>query len=75
MATTDVNSPVTGSVWKLECKEGQQVAEDDVLMILESMKMEIPVLAPGDGTVVAILVAEGDALAEGQPLVSLTADV
>ena len=31
MATTDVNSPVTGSVWKLECKEGQQVAEDDMM--------------------------------------------
>ena len=64
MATTDVNSPVTGSVWKLECKEGQQVAEDDVLMILESMKMEIPVTATATGTVEGLVVSEGTAVDE-----------
>jgi acetyl-CoA carboxylase biotin carboxyl carrier protein len=64
MATTDVISPVTGSVWKLECTEGQQVAEDDVLMILESMKMEVPVTATASGTVEALKVAEGAAVEE-----------
>ncbi|EKF43235.1 acetyl-CoA carboxylase biotin carboxyl carrier protein subunit [Nitratireductor indicus] len=64
MATTDVTSPVTGSVWKLECKEGQQVSEDDVLMILESMKMEIPVTAAASGTVEGLTIAEGTAVDE-----------
>ncbi len=75
VATEIIESEIAGTVWKIEIAPGATVEEDDVLVILESMKMEIPVLAPGDGTVVAILVAEGDAVAEGQPLVSLTADV
>ena len=48
MATEDVESEVTGTVWKIECKVGDTVADGDILMILESMKMEIPVEAPSD---------------------------
>ncbi|MCR9277559.1 MAG: acetyl-CoA carboxylase biotin carboxyl carrier protein subunit [Pseudomonadaceae bacterium] len=68
----DVESEVTGRVWQLHCEVGQQVAEDDVLMILESMKMEIPVLAPADGTVAEILVAVEEAVDEDQVLARLS---
>ena len=46
MATEEIESEVTGKVWKIEMKEGDSVREEDVIMILESMKMEIPVEAP-----------------------------
>lgn len=64
MATEDVNSPVTGSVWKLECAAGQTVAAGDVLMILESMKMEIPVEAPCGGEIVSLAVEQGASVEE-----------
>lgn len=64
MANTPVNSPVTGTVWKLECKAGQSVSEGDILMILESMKMEIPVEAPTSGTIESLSVEEGAAIDE-----------
>ncbi len=66
MAQIDVKSDVTGTVWKIETKVGDKVAEDDDLMILESMKMEIPVAAPEDGTVLEILVKEEESVSEGQ---------
>ncbi len=50
MATIEVQSVVTGSVWKIEAAVGQQLAPGDVIMILESMKMEIPVIAEDGGT-------------------------
>ena len=59
-------SEITGTVWKILSKPGDAVSEDDVLMILESMKMEIPVTAPEDGIVKEVRVAEGDLIAEGQ---------
>ncbi len=62
---------VGGTVWKLEVGVGQAVAEGDTLLILESMKMEIPVMAPCAGTVAALLVAEGELVEEDQPLVRL----
>ena len=49
----------------IEAKAGDKVAEDDPIVVLESMKMEIPVGAPVDGTVKEILVAEGDTVQEG----------
>lgn len=64
----EVKAELVGNVWKIEVSEGQPVAEDDVLMILESMKMEIPVLAPRAGTVTSILVRETDVVKEGQVL-------
>jgi acetyl-CoA carboxylase biotin carboxyl carrier protein len=66
-----VEAPVTGSVWKVECAVGDVVEEGDVLVILESMKMEIPVEADLDGRVSELLCAEGDAVADGQPLLVL----
>ena len=59
MADVDVKVEITGSVWKIVKKVGDKVEEDDEIMILESMKMEIPVLAPEDGTIKSIIVKEG----------------
>lgn len=66
-----IYSEVSGSVWKVEVVAGQTVAEGDVLMIVESMKMEIPVESPSAGTVRELLVAEGEAVQDGQWLLSL----
>ena len=56
---------IAGSVWKIEVTVGDTVAEDDPLLILESMKMEIPLLSPRAGVVKEILVAEGEPIGEG----------
>ena len=66
---TEVKAELVGNVWKVEAAPGQQVEVDDTLIILESMKMEIPVLAPVAGTVREILVKEQDVVKEGQVLV------
>ena len=71
MAKKEIRSEITGSVWKILKGPGDTVEEDDSLMILESMKMEIPVLAEAKGKVVEIRVKEGDAVAEGQALAVL----
>ncbi len=65
MAIVDVKTEVAGIVWKIVATPGQTVGEDDAVIILESMKMEIPVFAPKSGTVAEILPAEGDAVDEG----------
>ena len=62
---TDVEAQIAGSVWKIETQVGTEVQEEDVLMILESMKMEIPVEAPCAGRVAEIRVAEGESIVEG----------
>ena len=67
----EVKAELVGSVWKVTAQAGDQVAEDDVLMILESMKMEIPVTAPRAGRVAEIRVRETDVVKEGQVLVVL----
>lgn len=61
----DVRSEVSGNVWKVEVSVGQAVAEGEQLIIVESMKMEIPIDAPCSGTVARILVREGDSVQEG----------
>lgn len=66
-----VRSEVTGSVWKVEVTAGQSVSEGDTLLIVESMKMEIPISAPASGVVREIQVAEGDAVADDQIVVLL----
>ena len=71
MAKLQAKSEVSGSVWKIEVAIGQSVAEGDVLVLIESMKMEIPVVAEKAGTVASILVAESDAIVEGQAVVVL----
>lgn len=71
MGKLEAKSEVSGSVWKIEVTGGQSVAEGDVLILIESMKMEIPVVAEAAGTVASILVAESDAILEGQAVVIL----
>jgi acetyl-CoA carboxylase biotin carboxyl carrier protein len=66
-----VRSEVAGSIWKIEVAVGQKVAQGDALIIIESMKMEIPVEAPAGGTVTEIRVAEGDRIDEGAIVVVL----
>ena len=66
MAKLNVESEVAGNVWKIETKVGDLVQTGDVLMILESMKMEIPVEAPQSGRVVDILVGLEQSIEEGQ---------
>jgi acetyl-CoA carboxylase biotin carboxyl carrier protein len=62
---------ITGTVWKIEVEPGDEVGEGDTVVILESMKMEMPVEAEDEGTVRAILVEEGQAVSEGDTLVEL----
>ena len=66
MAKIEVASEVTGNVWKVQAKVGDVLAEEDVIMILESMKMEIPVEAPVAGKLVELLVAEKDSVDKDQ---------
>ena len=66
MARLEVESEVTGNVWKVEVEAGASVAEGDVLLILESMKMEIPVEAPAAGTVAEVLVEVEESVQEDQ---------
>ena len=68
MARHEVESAVTGNVWKILLEAGASVSEGDVIMILESMKMEIPVEAPADGTVAEVCVALEDQVEEDQLL-------
>ena len=65
MAIFNMQSEISGKVWKIEAKPGDRLAEGDTLLILEAMKMEIPVEMPSAGIVKEILVAEGDSVAEG----------
>jgi acetyl-CoA carboxylase biotin carboxyl carrier protein len=67
-----INSPMAGTVWKLVAAVGTEVDFGDTVAILESMKMEIPVEADNSGTVAKLLVAEGDVVDEGTPIVQLT---
>jgi acetyl-CoA carboxylase biotin carboxyl carrier protein len=67
----EVEAHITGTVWKVECELGQEVEEGDTLVILESMKMEMPVEAEDEGTVAEIRVEEGQSVSEGDTLVVL----
>jgi acetyl-CoA carboxylase biotin carboxyl carrier protein len=73
MAIVDVKTEITGNVWKIVARVGQKLAEDEPILILESMKMEIPVSAPEAGTVKEILVAEGDVATEGSVVARIEA--
>ena len=66
MARIEIKSEITGTVWKLTSKAGDKVDSGDTLIIIESMKMEIPVITEDPGTVKEILVKEKDPVAEGQ---------
>ena len=67
----DVEAHITGTVWKIECQVGDTIEEGDTVVILESMKMEMPVEAEDEGTVKEILCEEGQAVNEGDTLVVL----
>jgi acetyl-CoA carboxylase biotin carboxyl carrier protein len=62
---SEVRAEMVANVWKVVASEGDTVEEGDTLVILESMKMEIPVLAEDSGTLVSLKVAEGDVIQEG----------
>ena len=66
-----IPSPVAGTVLRIQSAVGSHVGADDEIMLIESMKMEIPVRAEASGTITEILVAEGDPVKEGQPLMLL----
>lgn len=71
MPAIDIKADVTGKVWKLEAAVGAALATGEIVMILESMKMEIPVEAPRAGKLAFLAVAEGDSVKEGQVLAKL----
>ena len=67
----DVEAHITGTVWKIEVQVGDEVADGDAVVILESMKMEMPVEVEDDGTVKEIRCKEGQSVQEGDVLVVL----
>ena len=67
----EIEAQIAGSVWKVEKAVGDAVEEEDVILIIESMKMEIPVEAPSAGTIREIRAAEGDSIEEGDVLAVL----
>ena len=68
---TEIPAHITGNVWKIEVAVGDRVEEDDAVVILESMKMEIPVEAEDSGTVAEIRCKEGQSVSEGDVLIVL----
>lgn len=64
-----VKAHITGTVWKIEAKVGADVKEGDVLVILESMKMEMPIEAPVSGKITQVLVSEAQPVNEGDVVV------
>src|SRR5829696_10193666 len=66
MARIEVKSEITGTVWQVKASPGDKVEAGDVLVVIESMKMEIPVITEDPGTVKEILVKEKEPVAEGQ---------
>jgi acetyl-CoA carboxylase biotin carboxyl carrier protein len=67
----EIRAEMVANVWKVVAKEGDQVDDGDTLVILESMKMEIPVLAEGSGVITKVHVAEGDVVQEGDPIATI----
>ena len=73
MATINVKSEIAGNVWKIQVKPGDRIEVEGEIMILESMKMEIPLLSPKAGTIKEIRVSEGEAIGEGHVVAILDA--
>ena len=67
----EVEAHITGTVWKIECEVGDEIEEGDTVVVLESMKMEMPVEAEDEGRVAEILCKEGQSVSEGDALVVL----
>lgn len=68
---TDVRAHITGTVWKILVKAGDRVDAEQTLVILESMKMEMPIEAPEAGVVASVAVTEGASVDEGDLILSL----
>lgn len=68
---SEIEAHITGTVWKIEVKAGDEVSEGDTVVILESMKMEMPVEAEDDGVVKEIVCSEGQSVTEGDTLIVL----
>jgi len=66
MARIEIKSEITGTVWEVKSQPGDKVESGDILLIVESMKMEIPVITEDAGTIVEIRVQKKDPVAEGQ---------
>ena len=66
-----IKAELAGNLWKIVVREGQQVQADETLLILESMKMEIPVTAPAAGRVTKLHAREGETVQEGQLLIEV----
>ena len=66
-----LSSEISGSIWKIKCNVGDVIEEGQELLIIESMKMEIPVISDFSGTIISILVSEGEMISEDQKLVEL----
>ncbi|MGP8264919.1 MAG: acetyl-CoA carboxylase biotin carboxyl carrier protein subunit [Beijerinckiaceae bacterium] len=71
MPKVNIDSEVAGTIWKIMVEVGQIVSQDDLILIVESMKMEIPVTAPAKGKIIEIQVAEGELITHEQLLVVL----
>ena len=69
--SVEIEAQITGNVWKIEKAVGDEVAEEDVILIIESMKMEIPLEAPTAGRIAEIRTTEGESIEEGDILVVL----
>ena len=74
MALVKLVSEVPGTVWKIEAKAGDHVVDGDVVLILESMKMEIPIHATMAGVIRTMLVAEGDYVGDGDAVADVETD-
>lgn len=71
MPRVELLSDVTGSVWKVLKEVGQTVDADEPILLVESMKMEIPLVSEKPGKIISIAVSEGDAVSEGQAIVEI----
>jgi acetyl-CoA carboxylase biotin carboxyl carrier protein len=69
--STSVQAHITGTIWKIEVKPGDSVEEGQTVVIIESMKMEMPVESPAAGKVESVAVAEGQAVDEGAVLLTI----
>jgi acetyl-CoA carboxylase biotin carboxyl carrier protein len=69
---TQIIAPITGIVWKILVSVGEQVTPNQPIILLESMKMEVPVCAPSAGIIISINVSPGDSVEDGDAIVTLT---
>ncbi len=71
---TEIKAHITGTIWKIPVKDGEEIEEGDTLVIIESMKMEMPIEADDDGKVIEVKAAEGQAVNEGDVLMIVEDD-